>query len=91
MYDVPPVNLEACIFLYVCIRTCTSNQHILMSSEETDGLNVTIESIDTRSLYVATPQRMVRENACVVRNVSLNIACFKDLNQFDKFIKQINK
>ena len=63
----------------------------MSSEEETDGLNVTIESTDDGSLYVPTPQRMVRENARVVRNVSSNIICFMDLNQFDKFIKQVNE
>ena len=33
----------------------------------------------------------MRENACVLRNVPSNIICFMDLNQFDKFIKQINE
>lgn len=33
---------------------------------------------------------MVRENA-LVRNVPSNIICFMDLNQFDKFIKQVNE
>ena len=37
------------------------------SCEETDGLNVTIESTDDDgSLYVPTPQRMVRDNARTV-------------------------
>ena len=75
-------------FFFVC--TCTFIQDSPVSSEEeTDGLNVTIESTDDGSLYVPTPRRMVRENARVVRNVSSNIICFMDLNQFDKFIKQI--
>ena len=34
----------------------------MCSEEETDGLNVTIESTDDGSLYVPTPQGMVREN-----------------------------
>ena len=64
-----------------------------MSSEEEtdDGLNVTIESTDGGSLYVPTPQRIVRKNACVVRNVPSNTVCFMDLNQFDRFIKQVNE
>ena len=64
-----------------------------MSSEEEsdDGLNVTIESTDGGSLYVPTPQRIVRKNACVVRNVPSNTVCFMDLNQFNKFIKQVNE
>ena len=60
--------------------------------EETDGLNVTIESTgDDGSLYVPTPQRLVRENVLIVRNVPSKNICFMDLNQFDKFIKQVNE
>ena len=64
----------------------------MSSEEETDGLNVTIDdSTDGGSLYVPTPQRIVRKNARVVRNVLSNTVCFMDLNQFDKFIKQVNE
>ena len=60
------------------------------SEEETDGLNVTIDdSTDGGSLYVPTPQRIVRKNACIVRNVASNTVCFMDFNQIDKFIKQV--
>ena len=65
----------------------------MSSDEETSVLNVTIEScIDDGSLYVPTPQRMVRANArtCIIKNLPSNI-CFMDLNQFDKFIKQVNE
>ena len=42
----------------------------MSSDDETDGLNVTIEShTDDGSLYVPTPKRMVRENACILENV----------------------
>ena len=69
---------------------CASIQDTSVSSDkETDGLNMTTEShTDDGSLYVPTPQRMVREN---LKNVSSNIVCFMDLNQFDKFIKQVNE
>ena len=51
---------------------------------------MTIESTgDDGSLYVPTPQRMVRENVRIVRNVPSKNICFMDLNQFDKFIKQV--
>ena len=56
-----------------------------------DGLNVTIDSTDGGSQYVPTPKRIVRKNACVVRNVASNTVCFMNLNQFDKFIKQVDE
>ena len=50
-----------------------------MSSDEDDG-----------SLYVPTPQRKVRESIQNKAIVPSNI-CFMDLNQLDKFIKQVNQ
>ena len=78
---------------FFCMYTYTFIQDSPVSSEEeTDGLNVTIDdSTDGGSLYVPTPQRIVRKNARVVRNVLSNTVCFMDLNQFDKFIKQVNE
>ena len=73
---------------------CTFIQDNPVSSdEETDCLSVTIEShMDDGSLHVPTPQRMVRENTCILKNVPLNnIISVMDLNQFDKFIKQVNE
>ena len=62
----------------------------MSSDEETDSLNVTMESNDG-SLYVPTPQRKVREN--IIKNVEMvpSNVCFMDLNQLDKFIKQVNQ
>ena len=56
----------------------------MSSDEETDSLNVTVESHDG-SLYIPTPQRKVRENIKNIAIVPSNI-CFVDLNQLDKFI-----
>ena len=52
--------------------------------EETDSLNVTVESNDG-SLYVPTPQRKVRES---IENTSIipSSICFMDLKQLNKFI-----
>ena len=49
------------------------------SCEETDSLNVTVESNDG-SLYVPTPQRKVRES---IKNVEIipSKVCFVDLKQ----------
>ena len=60
-----------------------------MSSDEETDLNVTVESNDG-SLYVPTPQRKVKE---YVKNMSIipSNVCFMDLNQLDKFIKQVNQ
>ena len=59
------------------------------SDEETDSLNVTVESNDG-SLYVPTPQRKVRER---IENTSIipSSICFMDLKQLNKFIKQVNQ
>ena len=57
----------------------------LESGEETDSLNVTVESNDG-SLYIPTPQRKVRERIAIIPS---NI-CFMDLKQLNKFIKQVN-
>ena len=59
------------------------------SDEETDSLNVTVESHDG-SLYVPSPQRKVRKG---IKNVSIvpSSVCLMDLNQLDKFIKQVNQ
>ena len=61
----------------------------MSSGEETDRLNVTVESHDG-SLYIPTPQRKVRKRIKNTSIVPLNI-CFMDLNQLDKFIKQVNQ
>ena len=60
-----------------------------MSSDEETDLNVTMESNDG-SLYIPTPQRKVKEH---IKNVSIvpSNLCFMDLNQLDKFIKQVNQ
>jgi hypothetical protein len=59
------------------------------SIEETDSLNVTVESNDG-SLYIPTPQRKVRERIESMSIIPSNI-CFMDLKQLDKFIKQVNQ
>ena len=61
----------------------------MSSDEETDSLNVTVESNDG-SLYIPTPQRKVKES---IKNMSIvpSNVCFMDLNQLDKFIKQVNQ
>ena len=59
------------------------------SDEETDSLNVTVESNDG-SLYVPTPQRKVRERIENTSIIPSNI-CFMDLKQLNKFIKQVNQ
>ena len=60
-----------------------------MSSDEETDLNVTVESNDG-SLYIPTPQRKVKE---YIKNMSIvpSNVCFMDLNQLDKFIKQVNQ
>ena len=57
--------------------------------EETDSLNVTVESNDG-SLYVPTPQRKVIERIENTSIIPLSI-CFMDLKQLNKFIKQVNQ
>ena len=59
------------------------------SDEETDSLNVTVESNDG-SLYIPTPRRKVRER---IENTSIipSSICFMDLKQLNKFIKQVNQ
>jgi DNA-directed RNA polymerase alpha subunit len=59
------------------------------SIEETDSLNVTVESNDG-SLYIPTPQRKVRERIESMSIIPPNI-CFMDLKQLDKFIRQVNQ
>ena len=59
------------------------------SDEETDSLNVTVESNDG-SLYIPTPQRKVRERIANASIIPSNI-CFMDLKQLDKFIKRVNQ
>ena len=61
----------------------------MSSDEETDSLNVTVESNDG-SLYVPTPQRKVRNRIKNIEIVPSNV-CFMDLIQLDKFIKQVNQ
>ena len=59
------------------------------SYEETDSLNVTVESNDG-SLYIPTPQRNVRES---IKNVEIvpSKVCSMDLKQLDEFIKRVNQ
>ena len=61
----------------------------MSSDEETDSLNVTVESNDG-SLSIPNPQRKVKERIKNMSVVPSNV-CFMDLNQLDKFIKQVNQ
>ena len=61
-----------------------------MSDEETDSLNVTLESHDD-SMYVPTPQRKVRKSIKDIAIIVPSNICFMNLNQLDKFIKQLNQ
>ena len=65
----------------------------MSNDEETDGLNVTMESING-SLYVPTPQRKVRvykKTEIVPSNVCFMDLIQLDLIQLDRFIKQVNQ
>ena len=57
--------------------------------EETDSLNVTVESNDG-SLYIPTPQRKVRKSIESTSIIPSSIS-FMDLKQLNKFIKQVNQ
>ena len=59
------------------------------SDEETDSLNVTVESNDG-SLYIPIPKRKVRESIENMSIIPSNI-CFMDLKQLSKFIKEVNQ
>lgn len=65
-------------------------QEILSETEQESSCDsFATESCDD-SLYVPTPERKVRES---IKNVCLvpNQVCFMDLNQLDKFMKQLNQ
>ena len=102
MYDVHLLLTTRLAFFWH-VRVHPSR--ISLFSEETDGLNVTGESCEeTDGLNMTMTierrvqmmdhcmfQPLVRGNAHVVGNVPSDVICFMDLNEFDKFIKQVNE
>ena len=60
----------------------------MLSDEETDSLNVTVESNDG-SLYIPIPLRKVKDSIKSISVVPWNVF-FMEVNQLNKFMKQIN-
>jgi len=61
------------------------------SDSDSEGLDASMEiqSADD-SLYIPTPERVVREKIKNIAVVPLKV-CFMDLRQLDKFMKQLNE
>ena len=79
------------MYLYMLPLLHPSLQDIPSSSDDETHLNTSLESYSADdSLYLPTPERMVRDSRNNPAIVPSNV-CFMDLTQLDKFMKQVNE